>query len=158
MPAYSAPTAEQVRNIHGLLKEIEGNATDNALDQRLDELLPAAEGQVALWATQAKFTSTGLTVYEAAALQEAVAYGVAWRFLVSPFTQRAVGVNQPHLFAEGDGSVQDVIAWLQEQSKQIATLLASGEGAAVLEVRQPFTSGDVGDTSELRVFSRGMVW
>lgn len=150
MPSYEAPTPEQIKtwtgvNVHVLEME------EAELGTLLDELLLNAEAEVAQLAGESRFDSSGLTSRQVASLAEAVAYGVASRWLVHPQVTKVTGTHQPHL-VEDSSAIADSAADLRRQSRNLARLVADGPGTAVSQV---LSSSTRGSCRRERTFARG---
>ena len=133
MASYSAPEAEQIEawtgiNVRSVPLEPE------EFGQLLAELRELAESEVAQFTGEGRFDSTGLTARQAASLGEAVACGVAGRFLTHPQVRAVTGTRRPLIGIDPD-AMAETAAELLRRSRNLARLVAQGGGTETGQVR-----------------------
>jgi hypothetical protein len=157
MPAYTSPTAANVRDWCGINRFIlDQDATaDTAVDALLGALLTQAEAIVATQVTEAIFDLATHTARQVKLLQRAVALRTGMAFLAAPEAQKITGTQEP--LESGDGpTIEDVRkAWALEADGLVNLFLESLEGGgSVKQFKHPY-----GATTEAqRKFTRGMDW
>jgi hypothetical protein len=155
MSSYTAPTQKQIEDWTGV--NIGAVSLDEAeLGTLISQLIVNAASEVAQIAGESRFDSSSLTARQAASLAEAVACGVASRFLVHPQVCRVTGTHRP-LLTEGSQEMGEVADDLGRRSRALARLVANGPATAEAQVRS--SSVEAGLAATDRKFQRtGDYW
>ncbi len=151
--SYSAPGAAKIKRCMGVNTDILGQTTAE-LDAALAELVADAEAEMRAVVGSASVDLATLESWQVLLLQEAVAYGAAWRFLEGPYVQLLTGTQQPLLFEDPEAFRKQVDA-LKGEAADKANLARKAIDAGTATATEGQVLSDF-SSSDDRAFTRAM--
>lgn len=124
MAQYSSPPLTELAEWTGLNTHI-FQQTDAELTAYLKRLLRPAEASIAVQVGADTFRGSSLTNDQVLMLQQAVAFGVAWRALFRLKTQKLSGSHAP-LLVEDSEALDEAIRDYKTQEQEFAALVTTG--------------------------------